>query len=213
MKCPHCLISFHPNSECQELGKDKDWDWFLEKYICPSCNKLILMLEAGDYISGSFISRRQFLVYPRGISRAPLSFDVPEKFAQDYKEACMVLSESPKASAALSRRCLQNVIREIAGIKKSNLNDEIDELLKTKTLPTYLAQSVDAIRNLGNFAAHPTKSTNSGAIVDVESGEAEWGLDVLEGLFDFYFVQPAVLQKKRDELNKKLGDAGKPPMK
>jgi uncharacterized protein Smg (DUF494 family) len=38
-------------------------------------------------------------------------------------------------------------------------------------------------------------------------------LDVLEGLFDFYFVQPAVLQKKRDALNKKLAEAGKPVMK
>jgi len=44
-------------------------------------------------------------------------------------------------------------------------------------------------------------------------GEAEWNLDVLERLFDFYFVQAAVLEKKREELNKKLNDAGKPLMK
>jgi hypothetical protein len=44
-------------------------------------------------------------------------------------------------------------------------------------------------------------------------GEAEWLLDVLEGLFDFYFVQPALLKAKRDALNKKLKDAGKPAMK
>lgn len=63
------------------------------------------------------------------------------------------------------------------------------------------------------FAAHPNKSLSTGAIVDVEPGEAEWMLDVLEGLFDFYFVQPDILQKKKDALNKKLADAGKPPMK
>jgi hypothetical protein len=38
-------------------------------------------------------------------------------------------------------------------------------------------------------------------------------LDVLEGLFDFYFVQPAAAQKRRDALNQKLAGAGKPALK
>ena len=50
-------------------------------------------------------------------------------------------------------------------------------------------------------------------MIEVEPGEAEWLLETLEGLFDFYFVQPAKLEKKRDALNKKLGAAGKPPLK
>lgn len=49
--------------------------------------------------------------------------------------------------------------------------------------------------------------------MEVEPGEAEWLLDVLEGLFDFYFVQPANAQRKRDALNEKLKAAGKPGMK
>jgi hypothetical protein len=52
-----------------------------------------------------------------------------------------------------------------------------------------------------------------GEILPVEPGEAEWSLDVLEQLFDFYYVQPALTAKKRDEMNKKLQEAGKPPMK
>ena len=154
-----------------------------------------------------------FLVYPRGISRSPLSDDVPEKFSEDYREACLVLSNSPKASAALSRRCLQNLVREAARVKPSNLSNEIDELLSSGGLPSYLADGIDAIRNIGNFAAHPIKSTNTGEIVGVEPGEAEWLLDLLERFFDFYFVQPAILNRKREALNKKLTDAGKPPMK
>jgi len=47
----------------------------------------------------------------------------------------------------------------------------------------------------------------------VEPEEADWNLDVLESLFDFYFVSPAILQSKRDELNAKLAEAGKPAMK
>lgn len=49
--------------------------------------------------------------------------------------------------------------------------------------------------------------------MDVEPGESEWDLDVLEGLFDFYYVQPAILKEKRAALDKKLGQAGKSPMK
>ncbi len=66
---------------------------------------------------------------------------------------------------------------------------------------------------IGAFAAHPIKSKASGEIIDVEPGEAEWNLDVLESLFDFYFTQPALLKKKREALNTKLKEAGKPEMK
>jgi len=76
-----------------------------------------------------------------------------------------------------------------------------------------LADAIDAIRNIGNFAAHPIKSKQTGQIIPVEPGEAEWNLDVLESLFDFYFVAPEKLKEKRDELNKKLQEAKKPPMK
>ena len=53
----------------------------------------------------------------------------------------------------------------------------------------------------------------TGEIIEVEPGEAEWNLNILERLFDFYFVQPEISRKKRENLNKKLKDAGKPQMK
>jgi Domain of unknown function (DUF4145) len=80
-------------------------------------------------------------------------------------------------------------------------------------LPSHLSEAIDAVRNIGNFAAHPIKSTASGEVLPVEMGEAEWTLDVLDGLFDFYFVQPAILRARRDALNAKLSDAQKPPLK
>lgn len=65
---------------------------------------------------------------------------------------------------------------------KRDLADQIDEVLPR--LPTSIGHNVDAIRQIGNFAAHALKSTSTGTIVDVEDGEAEWSLDVLEELFD-----------------------------
>jgi hypothetical protein len=138
---------------------------------------------------------------------------VTAEIAQDFTEASLVLGDSAKASAALARRCLQNVLREKAGVKPGDLSVEIQQVLDAKTLPPYLADAIDAVRHVGNFAAHPMKSTSTGVIADVEPGEAEWLLDTLEALFDFYFVQPLTLQERRQRLNDKLKDLGKPALK
>jgi hypothetical protein len=98
-------------------------------------------------------------------------------------------------------------------VKPGNLADEIQQVIDAGKLPSSLMESIDAIRNIGNFAAHPMKSQKSGEILPVEPGEADWNLDVLESLFDFYFVHPEVIRKKREALNNKLKDAGKPSMK
>ncbi len=212
MKCPHCLENFF--EEWKDFDpyvlEGKDGRWRLTHCTCPSCKRIIIRL-------GKYLKQYNYFVWelirPKTISRALLPPEVPPKFAGDYKEACLVFADSPKASAALSRRCLQDLLKEKANTTKQDLADQIQEVLDSKTLPTYLAESLDAVRNIGNFAAHPIKSKSTGEIVDVEPGEAEWNLDVLEGLFDFYFVQEQKLREKREKLNQKLKDVGKPPMK
>jgi hypothetical protein len=154
---------------------------------------------------------KSMLRYPLGSSRAPAPAEVPSDISRDYNEAALVLPLSPKASAALSRRCLQAVLRDTGKTKKKDLADQIDEVLPA--LPSQLQKSLDAIRNIGNFAAHPTKSTVTGEIVEVEPNEAEWNLDVIEALFDFYYVQPSILEQKRKALDEKLKQAGKPRLK
>lgn len=213
MKCPHCLENFFEKWEEFEpyTIKDKDGIWRLRYCMCPTCDRTIIQLGKHHKQLGIFVYAQ--LVRPKAVSRAPLPSEVPPEFADDYKEACLVFADSLKASAALSRRCLQNLLKEKANTKKKDLVDQIQEVLDSKSLPGYLAESLDVVRNIGNFATHPIKSKSTGKIVKVEPGEAEWNLDVLEGLFDFYFVQPHKLQEKREKLNQKLKDVGKPPMK
>jgi hypothetical protein len=220
MKCGHCLTEFHSNMERYDLGKDADSDWLIEKYICPSCNRFnIYFVETNSNRNnlGNIFKidqiKKEFMIHPRAFSRMPIPHEVPKEFRNDYEEACLILTDSPKASAALSRRCLQHLLRDKGGFTSRNLADEIQQAIDSRTLPGYIIESIDAIRNIGNFAAHPLKATHSGEVMPVEAGEAEWNLDVIEMLFDFYFVQPATIQKKRDLLNQKLADAGKPPMK
>ncbi|OQB31609.1 MAG: hypothetical protein BWY08_00399 [Bacteroidetes bacterium ADurb.Bin174] len=223
MKCPHCLVEINPNFSETFLYGDKESFWSIFTMNCPNsnCGKMIIDLASGEPYRDTrnqpwnglkSIKFRQ-TIRPFASGRSPVPPEVDELFAKDYNEACLILTFSPKASAALSRRCLQNVLREKAGVKKSDLSNEIQQIIDSKLLPSYLSKSIDAIRNIGNFAAHPLKSTSTGEIIDVEIGEAEWLLDVLEALFDFYFVQPSILKTKRDALDKKLADIGKPPMK
>ncbi|UBB89990.1 DUF4145 domain-containing protein [Candidatus Kaistella beijingensis] len=212
MKCPHCNIEVNENFSNNFIGNDKDGRYNLLWMNCPNvkCEKFIIKLQKRDNLNKVI---EEYLVRPITASRPPVPVEVDKNFSDDYNEACLVVNFSPKASAALSRRCLQNILREKAGVKKGDLANEIQEVIDDGKLPTYLIESIDAIRNIGNFAAHPNKSKITGEIVPVEIGEAEWLLDVIESLFDFYFVQPKILQEKRNELNKKLADLGKPKMK
>lgn len=74
----------------------------------------------------------------------------------------------------------------MAKVNPDDLSKEIQQLLDSKKLPSYLAEEIDAVRNIGNFAAHPVKDKSTGEIAEVKEGEADWNLNVLEGLFDFY---------------------------
>ncbi len=218
MKCMHCLTIFHDNEEVFHLGDDADQGWVISRYNCPACNRMNLFLVNVEYQStgtGRIIKQRMssFPIRPRGSKRPPCPPEVPEVLAEDYKEACLVLPDSAKASAALSRRCLQNLLRMAARVKPGDLANEIQQVMDSKALPSYLTDGIDAVRQIGNFAAHPIKSKTTDQIVPVEPQEAEWNLDVLESLFDFYYVQPARIAEKRAALNAKLSDAGKPPLK
>lgn len=222
MKCLHCRVEFHDNERLIYLGYDADKAWAIASFHCPSCDRFNLFLaNYAEYNppSNPNASARWKLqisrvpIRPRVSSRAPCPPEVPTDIASDYTEACVVLPESAKASAALSRRCLQSLLRSAAGVKSGNLANEIQQVLDSKSLPTHLASIIDAIRNIGNFAAHPQKSTTSGLVLPVEPEEAEWNLDVLEALFDHYYVQPAAIAAKRAKLNAKLQEAGKPPLK
>ena len=137
--------------------------------------------------------------------------EVPPEFAEDYLEACATVADSPKASAALSRRCLQQILRDKARVQHpDNLARAIEDATSDPSMPSDMAASLDAVRNIGNFAAHPNKGMNTGEIIEVEPGEAEWCLDVIEMLFDYYFVRPANIQKRTMTLNDKLIEMGKP---
>jgi hypothetical protein len=216
MNCPHCNTSIHADFAITPVGKDVAGSWTVKTMNCPECKHNIIILNVNKKERmGSGIIRtikdEDYLVYPKVSSYPPAPESVPENISQDYNEACLVLNDSPRASSALSRRCLQNLLHDVLTTEKTKLLDLIDQAIEE--LPSYLANDIDAIRNIGNFAAHPNKNTETDEILDVEPHEAEWNIQVLQGLFDFYYVQKELAEKRRAQLNAKLEASGKPPMK
>ncbi|MEK9179887.1 MAG: DUF4145 domain-containing protein [Patescibacteria group bacterium] len=104
---------------------------------------------------------------------------------EDYREACRIRDLSPKASATLARRCLQGMIRDFWSISKSRLKDEVDALEEKVDVSTW--ESIDAVRSVGNIGAHMEKDID--VIVDVEPGEAQLLIGLVEQLIDDWYVQ------------------------
>jgi hypothetical protein len=214
VKCPHCitvvLLEGLGIRQQQFNFPNLKYKFILSYALCPNCLQPIITIEKGTFPQIGFIPEVEFVIWPLSTSRPPVPSEVPEIIANDYKEACLVLGLSSKASAALSRRCLQNLLRDATKVDKHDLIDQIKDVLPK--LPSQIANNLDGIRVIGNFAAHPLKEKSSGEIIDVEPGEAEWNLDVLEQLFDFYYVQPNQAKIRRDAINEKLKAAGKSPL-
>jgi hypothetical protein len=220
MKCPHCNVAI--NVEWEDTGAYADSNnstvgTEVSVGTCPDCEKLIVKLVHGTIVHSEYTEsisevKSEEIIYPK-FSLRSVESEVPEPYKSEFLEATAILNISPKASAALSRRMLQNILHKQFSIEKRSLADEIDEFIHMQGVPSHLAGAIDAIRNIGNFGAHPLKDLHSGEIVDVEPGEAEWLLDVLESLFDFTFVQPKRLDERKKKLNAKLQQLGKPPMK
>lgn len=123
---------------------------------------------------------------------------IPQQIRTDYEEAYLIKDLSPKASATLSRRCLQGMIRDFWGISKRTLNDEIDAL--EEKIDSSTLQAIHALREIGNIGAHMKKEKGTEEILDVARGEAE----ALIGLIEILFKEWYIAKHEREEQLEKL---------
>ncbi|MBL1430626.1 MAG: DUF4145 domain-containing protein [Robiginitomaculum sp.] len=124
---------------------------------------------------------------------------IPEAIREDYQEACAILKLSPKASATLSRRCLQGMVRDFWNIPKGrrgNLGAELNFIKDEIDSDTF--DSITVIRETGDIGAHMEKDVNF--VVDVEPDEAELLIELIEMLFANWYIA----KQKRIDRNKKV---------
>lgn len=96
----------------------------------------------------------EILLYPRTstIDVQP-NPDMPSNVREVFDEASLILDDSPRASAALSRLAIELLMDELKA-EGRNLNDKIGYLV-TQGLPVSIQQALDTVRVIGNNAVHP----------------------------------------------------------
>ncbi len=117
---------------------------------------------------------------------------VPGPIVEDYNEACAIETLSPKASATLARRCLQQVLRDFFAVKPGRLYDELAQIEHSVTPEVW--QAVDSLRQVGNIGAHAEEDINR--IVDVEPKEAAELIELIELLIEETYVARDRQQKR-----------------
>lgn len=146
----------------------------------------------GEYEIETEEDHEFFRLRPRSKAKPQPNY-IPRPLVADYEEACLIRDLSPKASATLARRCIQGMIRDFCKISKGRLVDEIEELrrrVNEGAAPSGVTEdtveAIDHVRSVGNIGAHMEKDID--LIVDVDPGEAEALIQLIEMLFDEWYV-------------------------
>ncbi|MCI1952026.1 MAG: DUF4145 domain-containing protein [Clostridiales bacterium] len=146
---------------------------------CPECGNYFITAKGtgGKYASVDCI------ISPKSLAKHFPNY-IPAAIRSDYEEAYLILKESPKASATLSRRCLQGMIHDFWNIHGKNLNTEISQL-HTCVSPT-MWKAIDGLRKLGNIGAH--MEIEADKVIDIEPDEAEKLLKLIELLIEKWYI-------------------------
>ena len=196
--CPHCDAKTTINNENYKSNDSvlaiENADGYRvitnEWIVCPNseCRKITLssiLYEAnyrlGEWHKGEIL--KSWRTLPSSYAKSFPDY-IPSPIINDYEEACAILETSPKASATLSRRCLQGIIRDFYGISKNRLIDEINAI--KDLIDPLIWQSIDAVRKVGNIGAHMEKDIN--LIIDVEPKEAYLLKELIELLFEEWYI-------------------------
>ena len=202
-KCPYCgskttIIEENYSHSYESISID-GWKhgkpaivW--KAIVCPNeeCRELKLSIGIHRYglprgaVGGTYSSQEQYFNFdllPESPAR-PLPAYIPEGIRKSYIEACRIVNLSANASATLSRRCLQGMIRDFFQIECRSLFDEIDAIKGRIDHSLWLA--VDRVRSFGNIGAHMKMEAN--VIADVDPGEAEALVDIIELLIDETYI-------------------------
>lgn len=109
---------------------------------------------------------------------------IPQQIRDDYREACLIIDNSPKAAATLLRRCLQGMIHDFWNVHEKNLNAEITTL-KSKVSSSQW-KAIDGLRSIGNIGAHMEQDVN--VIIDIEIPEAQKLKRLIETLLEKWYI-------------------------
>ena len=192
--CPHCHkhTSLDPaqvkyNHDYHEYftgafwKKSADETWWMG--VCNACENPVLVLNRGASI------------YPAPLPK-PTDQSIPEAIRKDLDEAKICFSSAAfRAAAVMARRAMQ-VSALDKGAKTDKLVLQIAELKNSGQITTHLKDWADAVRWVGNDAAHPNGTP-------VTKEDAEDVLHLAEQFLHVLYVAPALAAGIKQRLGKK----------
>ena len=208
--CPFCNRPTTLNDQDAKSGDEHLFDdtkyeivgiaWWSARCPNPDCREVSLVVaftkREQEFLDVHSLKTIESWTLRPESNAKPLPDYIPQAIQEDYYEACLIVEKSPKASATLSRRCLQGMIRDFWEIKKKTLFAAISELEKHVDPNTW--KSIDAVRQVGNIGAHMEQDINH--IVPVEPEEAQLLIGMIEQLIDDWYVQ----RFEREQRTKKM---------
>ncbi|KXK17912.1 MAG: DUF4145 domain-containing protein [Fimbriimonadaceae bacterium] len=122
-----------------------------------------------------------------------LGVGVPQEVQQAYREATRVRNISPRSFAVEIRRALEAICAE-QGIASGKLDKQLQKLFEKTAMPANLKQVADALRVLGNMAAHFGQSPTSPAeVITID--------EFFRAVIEYVYVAPAKLASYRTKLD------------
>ena len=192
--CPHCHknTSLDPAPIKYTHGYDEYTTQAFWKHshgivwwmgVCNACEKPVLVLNKGE------------VIYPSPVPK-PTEQSIPEMIRTDLDEAKICTSSGAyRAAAVMARRAMQVAALD-KGAKADKLVSQIAELQNGGKITTDLKDWADAVRWVGNDAAHPNG-------VPVTKEDAEDVLHLAEQFLHVLYVAPALAASIKKRLGKK----------
>jgi hypothetical protein len=194
-------------------GRDPVQQVALEWMRCAweECQQLIIRIhdsQVEGYIDGTaapLIKTGKWIVYPRfGEVTREIDPLVRDPYKTDYLEAAAILDTSHRMSAVLARRIMSDLLRKYGKHEQRRLTQQIDAFTSEPGHPSRLTENLHHFREVGDFGAHTQQDENE-TVINVDRDEAEWTLDLVDRLFDYFIVQP----EKDAALRRRIGEKGK----
>jgi hypothetical protein len=124
-----------------------------------------------------------------------------------------ILDDSPKMSAALSRRIVSDLLKEYCKYTEKDLIRQVDKFVKDRRYPRKVRENLHTIREIANFGAHTQQDLETGEIVEVTKDEAVWCLDMVDVLFDCLIIGPLRDEQMRNTWYANIARTGRKPIK
>lgn len=162
----------------------------------------------------------EWIALPKRPNLPTLNHLISDPFRQDYLEAWTILEDSPRMSGVLSRRLLADLLEKYANLKQFSLASRVEEFIKDTRHPLWLRENLHYLREVGDFGAHTQQDKTAASqpgpqppaeptIINVDKAEAEWTLNIIADLFEYFIVAPQKDKEMHSAIDKKLADASR----